>query len=164
MEVTAATPYRELSLTFAFGLDETAVQRLPFQRRMSVRLIPLESVLYPTAQAELEEAAATAYSVLKPDTGFGLDTLVQLVPFHRRMRVLNAPVVASLYQPTAHALVAEIAEIDRRELKPEPTLGLGTLDQAVPFHLRIKVFFWPVLTSLYSPTAQALFVAVASTS
>ena len=56
----------------------------------------------PTAQALLADVAATPARE-PPDPGDGLDTCVQEVPFHRRIKVL-APLV-----PTAQAFVADVA-------------------------------------------------------
>src|SRR5215471_17833267 len=62
---------------------------------------------------------------------------------------------AAVKLPTAHALLPETAVMPRR-LLAMPSLGLGTLVQALPFQCSIRVF-WPVLTLLAPvlPTAHA---------
>src|SRR5690348_9042805 len=63
-------------------------------------------------------------------------------------------------EPTAHALVGELAATAFRSLL-EPGLGLGTCTQLVPFHRRIRVRSATPLAAL--PTAHALLAEVAAT-
>jgi hypothetical protein len=76
----------------------------------------------PTAHALVGELAATPFrSLLEP--GLGLATCVQLVPFHRRIRVRSITPLAAL--PTAHALPAEVAATPLRKLSFPGPPGRG---------------------------------------
>jgi hypothetical protein len=77
----------------------------------------------------------------------------QVVPFHRRIRVL----LQLLVHPTAQALVAEVAATPNRSLPPTG-FGLGTCAHAVPFHRSMSVWAPPML-----PTAHAFAAETAAT-
>ena len=87
--------------------------------------------------------------------GVGVGTRVHAVPFHRTISGLGLLEV-QLVQPTAQALLADVAATPDRLLPAGP--GLGTVFQAVPFHRRIRV-----LPPLVPPTAHALLAEVAAT-
>jgi hypothetical protein len=73
-----------------------------------------------------------------PDVGLGLGTIDQAVPFHCSMRVSLALVVSR--PPTAVQAVVEMHVIPARpSLSVALAFGLGTIDQAVPFHCSMRV-------------------------
>jgi hypothetical protein len=79
--------------------------------------------------------AATPERLLS--AGAGLGTRVQVLPFQCRIRVLGL-LVKQLVQPTAQALLAEVAATP--ESSPPPAgVGLGTRVHAVPFQRAIRV-------------------------
>src|SRR5580704_4405765 len=91
--------------------------------------------------------------------GLGLGTVVQAVPFHRRISGL-VPVPLEML-PIAQAVPAEVVVTPRRTA-PCPGLGLGTRVQVVPFQCRISVLVLVSQPTL--PTAQALSAPAAATS
>ena len=94
-----------------------------------------------------------------PAPGFGLETMLQLVPFQCSISVCSLPLV--LESPTAHTSVGETAATARSSLDAPLTLGLETTLQVVPFQCSISVC-WPV-PLLNCPTAQMSLVETAVT-
>jgi transcriptional regulator with XRE-family HTH domain len=84
-----------------------------------------------------------------------------VLPFQRATMVLVLP-LAWMAEPTAHALLADVAAtpLNRRNL-PEGS-GVGTLRQFLPFHRRIRVFVGPSPLPV-APTAQARLADTAAT-
>jgi len=111
--------------------------------------------LYPTAQALLEEVAATSARVL-PVPGLGLATRDQVLPFQWAISVckLAQPVVVHVL-PTAQASLEEVAATPERG-SLEPGSGLATRDHVVPFQCSISGTQVPVVVLQADPTAQAL--------
>ena len=92
------------------------------------------------------------------ESGFGLGTVAQLVPFQRMISVRLNGLVESPAVPTAQALVAvrDFTPLSVPVVAPDGS-GLGTRLQELPFHRSISV---PVPTW---PTAHTLLVASPST-
>src|SRR5688572_16308421 len=98
-------------------------------------------VRLPTAQTSFAELAATPYGAFSPAVpGLGLGTIVQLVPFQCRIKVVwSGPPLVAL--PTAQTFEEEMASTPLRMLIRFPVLGLGTMLQLVPFQCSINVRF-----------------------
>ncbi len=126
----ALTPVRP-ALIPRLGLA-TWVHLVPFQCRMRVCEGPLWP---PTAQALVEEMAATPRSAASP--GLGLVTRVHLVPFQCRMRVCDGG--GSKVSPTAQASFADRTRTPDSSLK-NCGLGVAACFQTVPFQCRARVF------------------------
>src|SRR2546428_1363433 len=109
----------------------------------------------PTAQAwpELGSAAAPSRR-LRLELGLGLETTLQLVPFHCSISVCSTPLLIT--DPTAQMSVAEMMAIPLSS----PALGLEITLQLLPFHCSIRV---PrPLGVPNSPTAHTSLVATAA--
>src|SRR6266581_5702685 len=101
----------------------------------------------PTAQMSLAETMATAKKRLASVLGLGLETTLQLLPFHCSISV---PLPLS---PTAHTSLVETAATPKRSLNAPSGLGLGTMLHAVPSQCKVSVWSLPRVLSLV-PTAQ----------
>src|SRR5215472_1524151 len=92
--------------------------------------LPELSVSEPTAMHALLDAQDTLISVLlTPLAGFGVDCVVQVVPFQRSARVRKSPPLAK--SPTAVQSFTALQDTPLRLLMP----GLGTVSsvQKLPF-------------------------------
>src|SRR5258708_17141446 len=109
----------------------------------------------PTAQAWPELLSAAAPSrILMLALGLGLETTLQLVPFHCSISVCSTPLLIT--DPTAQMSVAEMIAIPLSS----PAPGLEITLQLLPFHCSIRV---PrPLGVPNSPTAHTSFVAPAA--
>src|SRR5258708_24373878 len=118
-------------------------------------------MMKPTAQASLAETAATP--ARSEPAGPGLGTRFQVLPFQRRIRVFPLAFVKQLVQPTAQALLAEVAEVAATPLRPAsaPGLGLGTRFQVLPVQRPIRVLW--LLGVPAKPTAHAPLAETAAT-
>src|SRR5260221_13066785 len=96
--------------------------------------------------------APRAFVVWKPEAGFGLGTIVHLVPSQCSIRVLNAPPV--LKEPTAQTSLAEVAATALSVA--DPVLGLGLTIQ--PEQAR-----WPAAAGGAVAVAESSKVAAAVT-
>src|SRR5215469_470917 len=115
---------------------------MPFQRRISVLVLPLVLSNSPTAQASVGERAVTALSSLSPALGLGLLTRDQVVPLQCRVSVgLGVKSMGWPKFPTAQASVGESALTPRSWLNLRPGCGLLTRDQVVPFQSRVTPMF-----------------------
>jgi hypothetical protein len=116
----------------------------------------------PTAKQCALPGQVTASSVLPASArGFGLTSIVQLVPFQRSINVfrrLRLPLglpVAGLDAPTATQLVALEQVNPLKKLVGTPdTFGLVTIDQVVPFQRSTNVL--TVELVCHQPTAKQL--------
>lgn len=115
--------------------------------RLAVVAAPCVGVLmvWPTAVQAEDVGHDTLKSWLRALTpatgaGLGLDTIDQEEPSHCSMRVCAAVVLEDA-EPTAMHSEAEGHEIAVRSLFTAVlVLGLGTIDQLVPFHCSIRVW------------------------
>src|SRR6266568_2004022 len=106
---------------------------------------------FPTAQAWPELGSAAAASrIFWSELGLGLETILQLVPFHCSMSVCSPTL--EITNPTAQMSEAETMATPLRRLFPV-RFGLATTLHCVPFHCSISVWEVEVL-SRKSPTAQ----------
>src|SRR5215469_6191855 len=101
--------------------------------------------MLPTIQALTGDVTSTEYTKLSPVPPLGLGATFQALPFQCSARVRRLP-VPLMYQPTAQALVAEVAATACRVLATVPALGLGTTFQIAPFQCSIRVRVVPPLT------------------
>src|SRR5690348_3935082 len=86
----------------------------------------------PTAQASLAEIMVTLCSSLSPGAaGLGVVTGLHVEPFQRSARVRSAPLTTP--NPTANALLAELASTPSSTLAPFAGSGLADRVQVVPF-------------------------------
>src|SRR5258707_12962143 len=97
--------------------------------------------------------APRVFVVWKPEAGFGLGTIVHLVPSQCSIRVLNAPPV--LKEPTAQTSLAEVAATALSVADP-PVLGLGLTIQPVQAR-------WPAAAGGAVARAESSKVAAAVT-
>src|SRR5258708_15536388 len=97
--------------------------------------------------------APRVFVVWKPEAGFGLGTIVHLVPSKCSIRVLNAPPV--LKEPTAQTSLAEVAATALSVADP-PVLGLGLTIQPVQAR-------WPAAAGGAVARAESSKVAAAVT-
>ena len=138
----------------------TMLQAWPFQRMVRVLKAQLPGTLWlPTAQA------FPAERVLTPSRWFwaltlGLGTTLQALPFQRSVRV-RLPLL-ELVNPTAQALLAEVASTSRSSPPPDGS-GLGEMLQAAPFQRSITGRRMGRVPVSARPTAQALEDESAST-
>ena len=91
----------------------------------------------------------------------GICICVQLVPFQRRTMPATVPPLypSSPRLPTAHRSFAVPSTASRR-FTLGSGLGLGTVDQAAPFHRTMRERRWNIPgATAASPTAQALFAS-----
>src|SRR5579859_3578024 len=113
-----------------------------------VLLTPLMSEKRPTLMQKRADGQETPRRESKSDAepALGLGTTDQTVPFHDSIRVLLAEPRPLPVLPTATQSRAETQETPARALgvDSEPGLGLGTIDQAVPFHdsTRVLLTVW----------------------
>src|SRR6185369_12314086 len=136
----------------------TIVQDVPFQCSVSV-WVPAAVLVPPTAQALPGEMAVRAViSPLVPGGRLGLFDWVQAVPFHRSISVW-LPVSVSI-EPTAHALVADVATTEESAVSV-PGLGLGLTVQAVPSQCSMSVA--SPLPHSVNPTAHTSVADLAKT-
>jgi hypothetical protein len=92
--------------------------------------------------------------------GFGIERIVQLVPFHRWTNVRQ--LFSEMYVPTAMQLVALTQETPLRIDEVAPGgFGLGTIDQLPPFQRSIKVLVVVLVED--EPTAKQLVVLAQDT-
>jgi hypothetical protein len=70
--------------------------------------------------------------------GLGVGTTVQVEPFHSSVSVICLPQQPE--NPTAMQKVALVHETPSRELRMVSGLGLGMMDQLVPFHRSTRVW------------------------
>src|SRR5260370_12149262 len=96
--------------------------------------------------------APRVFVVWKPEAGFGLGTIVHLVPSQCSIRVLNAPPV--LKEPTAQTSLAEVAATALSVA--DPVLGLGLTTQPVQAR-------WPAAAGGAVARAESSKVAAAVT-
>jgi hypothetical protein len=125
--------------------------------------LPVVLQVDPTAQAFLEEVAATSASMsMLPGPGLGLATFDQAVPFQRAISVyeLVQPLVVQEESPTAQALLRELAATPNRAAEA-PGSGLASLAHFVPFQWKITVLSDPVAVSA-SPAAHTSLAEVAA--
>jgi hypothetical protein len=121
----------------AFGLGTTD-QAVPFHDSTRVLAEPPDE---PTAVQSVTDTHDTPNRLLSPEP-FGLGTADQAVPFHDSTRVFDVrppPTTFWIETPTAVQSVADRHDTPYRMLSPGPGFGLGTTDQAVPFHDSTKV-------------------------
>jgi hypothetical protein len=127
-------------------------------------MIPAAVLVKPTAHALFAPVAVTAVMApLVPGLRLGLVTTDQAVPFHRSKR--GALPVSMPVEPTAHALVADVA-VTELSLASVPGLGLPTIVQAVPSQCWVNVVVSvpdPKTVVCVNPTAHALVADVAET-
>src|SRR5665213_2659162 len=99
--------------------------------------MPLEAL--PTAVQSAPEVHDTPFkSLFRIDAVFGLDTIDQVVPFHRSTSVWSAVPLEAV--PTAIHIFDEVHETPVNALfRPTPWFGLGAIDHAVPFHCSMSV-------------------------
>ena len=83
----------------------------------------------------------------------GLETMLQPLPFQRSIRVLLP--LLELVNPTAQALLAEVASTSRSSPPPDGS-GLGEMRQLVPFQRSITGRRMGRVPVSARPTAQAL--------
>src|SRR5579859_6415433 len=149
----AATPFRKLPA--ALGTC-ARVHLAPFHRN-TIASESADVPAEPTAHAGPGDAADTAvrFEPAPWKVGLALGTRFHALPFQR-----SASVVVRLVPPTAHALVAEVAEIPSRSAPRSPRT-LGTICQADPFQRSMR----PCSTVLAvdRPTAHAFRGDVAAT-
>src|SRR5260221_11935839 len=110
---TTETLFKKLLIAPAgFGLG-TIFHLEPFQRSMSVCVLPPWGVKAPTAQASSSETAATPSKTLDcAPAGFGLGATFHLEPFQCSINVwVPTPLRDS---PTAQTLSSELAVAPRR--------------------------------------------------
>ena len=102
----------------------------------------------PTAVHAAAVAQETPCRTLTAGSGLGLGTMDQVVPFHDSTMVFTTtlpPPFLLREEPTAVHAVGEVQETPRRTLAEGSGLGLGTMDQVVPFQDSMSVFDPPVL-------------------
>ena len=149
---TPSTAIRWFSKLAVSGLG-TMLQAPPLQRMVRVLKARLPGTLWlPTAQA------SPAESDLTPSRWFwaltlGLGTMLQALPFQRSVRV-RLPLL-ELVNPTAQALLAEVASTSRSSPPPDGS-GLGEMLQLVPFQRSITGRRMGRVPVSARPTAQAL--------
>jgi hypothetical protein len=109
----------------------------------------------------LAETTATAFKLLPNFPTLGLETRLQLVPFHCSISVWKTP-LELMEDPTAQMSVAETTATAFRTLSDVPTLGLETTFQLVPFQCSVRVCLTP-LEGVENPTAQTSEAETAAT-
>src|SRR5947209_20346346 len=110
----------------------------------------------PTAQMSVAETMATPKRRLASVLGLGLETALQLLPFHCSISV---PLPLS---PTAHTSLVENAATPKRSLNAPSGLGLGTMLHAVPSQCKVSVCKAPRAFP-HVPTAQTSLAAMRAT-
>src|SRR6266700_5206833 len=99
----------------------------------------------PTAQRLVEPGTrVTPKRKLSLDPTLGLETTCQLVPFQCSISVWLRPLLVEWFPTAQRSLVEMAATPPRRKLSPDPTLGLETICQFVPFQCSINVRAAPV--------------------
>jgi hypothetical protein len=118
----------------------------------------------PTATQLEVLAHATPFSELNvAPPGLGLGTIDQLVPSQCSTNVVAGVLTLACELPTAKQLVVLGHATPFRRLIAAPAgLGLGTIDQLVPFHRSTNVVVAPLASEL--PTAKQLVGLVHATS
>src|SRR5205807_662401 len=87
----------------------------------------------PTAMQSVAETQETPWRTLSPlPVWSGGGTADHWVPFQASARAWSGK-ERSRVEPTAVHELAEMQDTPKRLLSPVPTLGLGTIDHAVPF-------------------------------
>src|SRR2546426_859023 len=109
----------------------------------------------PTAQMSVAETMATPLRTLVMVLGFGLETTLQLLPFHRAMSVCWRR-LALMKSPTAQPLSVETAVTPFRT---PACFGALTVRQLVPFQCSMS----GGTPLMVNPTAQTSFVETAAT-
>ena len=109
---------------------------------------------FPTAHNWLVPGTGAIAHKKLFEPGFGLGTILQVVPFHCSMSVWSLPLL--LTYPTAQTLFAEIPVTPSSVFTDAPGLGLDTRLQVLPFHCSMSVCRTPLLWK--DPTAHRWFV------
>jgi hypothetical protein len=122
----------------------TIVQLVPFHR--STKAVSVEPDWdEPTAKQLVALTQETPPKPAADPAGFGLGTIDQAVPFHRSTTVRNGWFPAVL--PTAKQLVALSQSTAPKSVDVSPSgLGLGSIDQPVPFHRCTNDLFVPLVS------------------
>src|SRR6266566_3191229 len=110
----------------------------------------------PTAQMSVAETMATPKKRLASVLGLGLETTLQLLPFHCSISV---PLPLS---PTAHTSLVETAATPKRSLNAPSGLGLATMLHCLPFQCSMRVCETPLALEAF-PTAHTSLVETAAT-
>src|SRR5437870_3570422 len=87
----------------------------------------------------LAEMTAIPFNWLPAEPEFGLETALQPVPFQCSISARSVVPLLSEKSPTAQTLLAEMAATPLRKLFPDPTFGLLTTFQVLPFQCSIRV-------------------------
>jgi hypothetical protein len=157
--LTQATPERKLTDEVVLGVG-TMDQALPFHCSANVCPgAPLMGKVCPTAQqSEVLTQATPERRENVEGFGLGVGTMDQMLPFHCSIKVWPVPPLwlkLSL-KPTVQQSAALRQATPERLLVCEVVLGVGTMDQALPFQCSIKVCCREVfpLGTVAVPTAQ----------
>ena len=149
---------RSKEVVFPLGLGLGIIdQTLPFHDSTKVCEMPLVSVLEsPTAVqfAALTQDAPWRKDSVFPLPGLGVGMIDQTPLFHDSTKVWLSPLVRLYEYPTAVQFAALTQDAPwSKEVVLPLGLGLGIIDQTLPFHDSTKVCERPLLSVLEYPTA-----------